>query len=88
MFAWRPGAQLISEFARRKGEIVCAKRVFGAFDGTGLDEQLKQRGVDEVFIGGQHTCVCVRHSAYGAFIRVKGTTIPRIAACVRAGERG
>ena len=61
-----PGADVIPQLAPREGEIVSPKRDYGAFDGTGLDEQLKERGVDEVVIAGQHTHICVRHSSYGA----------------------
>ena len=72
-----PGAEVIEQLAPREGEIVSPKRVYGAFDFTGLDEQLKEREVDEVVIGGQHTHICVRHSSYGALIRGYEIVIPR-----------
>jgi len=77
--AGTPGAQVIPELEPRPGplEIVAPKRAYGAFDDTGLDEQLRARGVDEVVICGQHTHICVRHSAYGALIRGYRVTIPR-----------
>jgi nicotinamidase-related amidase len=74
-------AEVIPKLAPREGEIVSPKRVYGAFDFTGLDEQLKERGVDEVVITGQHTHICVRHSSYGALIRGYAITIPRDAVC-------
>ncbi len=74
-------AEVIPQLAPREGEIVSPKRVYGAFDSTGLDEQLKERGVDEVVITGQHTHICVRHSSYGALIRGYAITIPRDAVC-------
>ena len=74
-------AEVIPQLAPRGGEIVSPKRVYGAFDFTGLDEQLKERGVDEVVITGQHTHICVRHSSYGALIRGYAITIPRDAVC-------
>ena len=65
-----PGAEVIDELAPRpERDVISEKRVYGAFDGTGLDEQLRERGVDEVVITGQHTHICVRHSSYGALIR-------------------
>jgi nicotinamidase-related amidase len=76
-----PEADVIPQLEPRDGEIVSPKRVYGAFDFTGLDEQLKERGVDEVVITGQHTHICVRHSSYGALIRGYGITIPRDAVC-------
>jgi nicotinamidase-related amidase len=74
-------AEVIPQLAPREGEIVSPKRVYGAFDFTGLDEQLKERGVDEVVITGQHTHICVRHSSYGALIRGYTITIPRDGVC-------
>jgi len=82
-----PGAQVIKELAPKPGEreIVSDKRGYGAFDFTGLDEQLKALGVDEVVITGQHTHICVRHSSYGALIRGYEITIPRDAVCAFEG---
>ena len=74
-------AEVIPQLAPREGEIVSPKRVYGAFDFTGLNERLKERGVDEVVITGQHTHICVRHSSYGALIRGYAITIPRDAVC-------
>jgi nicotinamidase-related amidase len=81
------GAQVITELEPRPGpaEIVSPKRAYGAFDGTGLDEQLRALGVDEVVVCGQHTHICVRHSAYGALIRGYRVTIPRDCVCAFDG---
>jgi Amidases related to nicotinamidase len=79
--AGTPEADVIPQLEPRDGEIVSPKRVYSAFDFTGLDEQLKERGVDEVVITGQHTHICVRHTSYGALIRGYGITIPRDAVC-------
>jgi nicotinamidase-related amidase len=83
--AYTPGADVIPQLAPREGEIVSPKRDYGAFDGTGLDEQLKERGVDEVVIAGQHTHICVRHSSYGALRRGYDISIPRDAVCAFEG---
>jgi nicotinamidase-related amidase len=82
-----PGAQVISELEPQPGprEIVSPKRAYGAFDGTGLDEQLRALGVDEVVVCGQHTHICVRHSSYGALIRGYRVTIPRDGVCAFDG---
>lgn len=81
------GAQVIEALAPqdRDREWQSPKRVYGAFDGTGLDEQLKARGVDEVVVTGQHTHICVRHTSYGALIRGYDITIPRDAVCAFEG---
>jgi nicotinamidase-related amidase len=79
--AGTPEADVIPQLEPRAGEIVSPKHHYGAFDSTGLDKQLKQLGVDEVVISGQHTHICVRHSSYGALIRGYKIAIPRDAVC-------
>ncbi len=81
--AGTPGAQVIDALAPRPGEheLISPKRAYGAFDGTGLDEQLRALGVDQVVLAGQHTHICVRHSAYGALIRGYEIIVPRDAVC-------
>ena len=80
-----PGADVIDELAPREGEIISPKRSYGAFDDTGLTEQLRERGVDEVVITGQHTHICVRHSSYGALRHGFEITVPRDAVCAFEG---
>lgn len=81
--AGTPGAQVIKELEPKPGELefISPKRCYGAFDGTDLDERLRTLGVDEVVLAGQHTHICVRHSAYGALIRGYEITVPRDAVC-------
>jgi nicotinamidase-related amidase len=85
--AGTPGAQVVAELEPHPGpaEIISPKRAYGAFDGTGLDEQLKALAVDEVVVAGQHTHICVRHSSYGALIRGYRVTVPRDAVCAFEG---
>lgn len=66
-------------------EIVSPKRFYGAFDQTGLGDVFGQYGVTDVVLTGQHTHCCVRHTAYGAFIRGYGIRIPSDAVCVFPG---
>jgi nicotinamidase-related amidase len=80
-----PGADVIEELEPREAEIISEKRGYGAFDGTDLDEQLRDRDVDEVVVTGQHTHICVRHSSYGALIRGYEITVPRDAVCAFEG---
>lgn len=83
--AGSPGAQVIRALQPREGEIISPKRVYGAFDFTGLDEQLKALGVTEVVVTGQHTHICVRHTSYGALIRGYDVIVPRDAVCAFEG---
>jgi len=85
--AGTPGAQVIAELAPQPGEreLVSLKRFYGAFDSTGLEEQLGALGVDEVVLAGQHTHICVRHTSYEAFRRGFAITVPRDAVCTFGG---
>jgi nicotinamidase-related amidase len=80
-----PGAQVIAALTPRDGEIISPKRVYGAFDFTDLDEQLKALGVTEVVVAGQHTHICVRHTSYGALIRGYDVTVAKDAVCAFEG---
>lgn len=85
--AGTPGAAVIADLAPEPGalELVVSKRWYGAFDGTDLDERLRRFVVDEIVLAGQHTHICVRHSAYGAFRHGYAITVPRDAVCAFAG---
>ena len=81
------GAQMIDAIAPIgvEREIVVPKRQYGAFEDTGLDAELARHGATEVVLTGQHTHCCVRHSAYGAFIRGLRISVPSDAVCVFPG---
>lgn len=85
--AGAPGSRVIAELEPHvsERELVSPKRAYGAFDGTGLDERLRALGVDEVVLAGQHTHICIRHSAYGAEIRGYRIVVPRDAVCAFEG---
>jgi nicotinamidase-related amidase len=81
------GARVIEALAPQPGgrELVSPKRVYGAFDCTGLGRRLRALGVQEVVLCGQHTHICVRHSAYGALVRGFAIAVPRDAVCAFEG---
>jgi nicotinamidase-related amidase len=85
--AGTPGAEVISELSPEPGplELIVPKRAYGAFDGTALEECLRAAGVDEVVLAGQHTHICIRHTAYGALLRGYRITVPRDAVCAFEG---
>lgn len=72
-----PGAQVVDELAPAPGDHVVPKRTYGAFDFTHLDDLLRGEAVDEVVLVGQRTEICVRHTAYGAFVRGYRLRVPR-----------
>ena len=63
------GAEVVSALKPRlsQREWLCPKTFYGAFEETPLAKDLKDCGVEEVYLTGQHTNCCVRHTAYGAF---------------------
>jgi nicotinamidase-related amidase len=85
--AGTPGAEVVASLAPEPGprELVVPKRAYGAFDGTGLDERLRDLGVDEVVLAGQHTHICIRHTAYGALTRGYRILVARDAVCAFPG---
>ncbi len=60
-------AQVIDELAPRDGEAVFEKRVYNGFSGTGLDQYLRARGIDTLYITGVATQICVQHTVADAF---------------------
>jgi nicotinamidase-related amidase len=49
------------------------KRRYSSFDGTSLSSLLEGtyngKGVDTIIVTGVHTHICVKHTAYDAFVR-------------------
>ena len=70
------GAQVISELKPKKGDFVLGKRTYSGFYETGLDLLLRDNGVSELVITGQHTHICVRHTCADAFARNYKITVP------------
>ncbi len=75
--AGTPGAEIIPELAAREGDFVLPKRTYSSFHETGLDPLLRAHGVDTVVLTGQHTNICIRHTAADAFFRGYGVVVPR-----------
>ena len=78
-------AQVIPELAPAEGDLVVPKRAYSAFGDTGLLDELRRRGVEEVVLTGQHTHCCVRHSAYDAFQGGLRVVVPADAVAVFEG---
>jgi nicotinamidase-related amidase len=74
--AGTPGARVIEALAPQPGDLELPKRVYSAFHETGLDLYLRQHGVDTVILTGQHTNICVRHTAADALYRGYRIIVP------------
>jgi nicotinamidase-related amidase len=75
--AGTPGADVIPELAPQEEDVVLPKRFYSAFHETGLSSLLRQHDIDEVILAGQHTNICVRHTASDAFNGGFSITVPR-----------
>jgi nicotinamidase/pyrazinamidase len=63
------GSQIVDELNPTQEDIVVRKHTYDGFLFTELDEELKRRGVRDVYICGVATDICVKHTAFGAFAR-------------------
>ncbi|MFF9359965.1 isochorismatase family protein [Streptomyces griseoluteus] len=60
-----PGSGLVAGL-RHEGDLEVVKRTVGAFQGTGLDERLRARGIDTLVLGGIATNLGVESTARAA----------------------
>ena len=75
-----PGSEVIHELEPRSTDFMVPKRSYGSFDNTNLYELLRSvyegPGANTLIITGIHTHICVKHTAYGGFIRGFNMIIP------------
>jgi nicotinamidase-related amidase len=62
-------SELVPEVGLQPGDLVVAKRQWGAFYGTDLDQQLRRRGIRTIILGGIATNFGVESTARAAFDR-------------------
>jgi nicotinamidase-related amidase len=76
------GAQVVDELKPEKGDFVLQKRRYSAFQGTGLDQLLRELEVDTLILTGVVTDICIQHTAADAFFRKYKIIVPED--CVEA----
>jgi nicotinamidase-related amidase len=64
--AEQPSGSGLAPGLRREGDLEIVKRTIGAFQGTGLDDQLRQRGITTLVFGGIATNLGVESTARAA----------------------
>jgi ureidoacrylate peracid hydrolase len=69
------GWQIVDELEPVQGEVVIRKPRYDAFLYTSLEDDLRERGVDTVVIGGVITNCCVDTTARSAFMRGFGVLV-------------
>ena len=60
-------SELVPEIGAQPEDVIIAKRQWGAFYGTNLEQQLRRRGIDTIVIGGIATNFGVESTARAAF---------------------
>jgi nicotinamidase-related amidase len=76
------GADLVDELRPKKGDLRVLKRKYSAFQGTGLDQLLRELKVDTVILTGVVTDICIQHTAADAFFKGYKIIVPKD--CVEA----
>lgn len=76
------GAEVIDELKPEKGDFQVFKRKYSAFQGTDLDQLLRELKIDTVVLIGVVTDICIQHTAADAFFRGYKIVIPED--CVEA----
>lgn len=69
------GAEIIDEVKHGEHDHLIKKRRYSAFYGTDLDLTLREMGVEEVFITGVASNICVLHTAADASLLNYGVSI-------------
>jgi nicotinamidase-related amidase len=70
------GAEVVDELKPEEGDILIKKKTYSGFFNTNLDETLKSLNVDEVYIVGVATNICVHYTASDAVLRGYKVVIP------------
>ncbi|WP_158749458.1 hydrolase [Acidobacterium sp. S8] len=60
-------SELVPEAGMQEGDVIIAKRQWGAFYGTGLEQQLRRRDIQTIIMGGVATNFGVESTARAAF---------------------
>ena len=70
------GAEIVDELKPKKGDFRVFKRKYSAFQGTDLDQLLRELKVDTVILTGVVTDICIQHTAADAFFKGYKIIVP------------
>jgi len=76
------GAEIIEELKSEKNDFRVLKRKYSAFQGTDLDQLLRELKIDTLILTGVVTDICIQHTVADAFFRGYRTIVPQD--CVEA----
>ena len=60
-------ADIVPELAPQDGDLVIPKTTYSGFQSSDIEESLRTRGIDTLYITGLHTDCCCRHTSGDAF---------------------
>lgn len=60
-------AEIVEALAPASGDLVIEKRTYSPFQSSDLDQKLKNRKIERLYITGLHTDCCARHASGDAF---------------------
>jgi len=62
-------AEIVEAVGPQPGDLVIEKRTYSPFVDTDIDAQLRDRGIERLYVTGLHTDCCARHTSGDAFQR-------------------
>ncbi len=60
-------AEIVSELEPQNGDLLIPKTTYSGFQSSNLEDQLRSRGIETLYITGLHTDCCCRHTSGDAF---------------------
>jgi len=60
-------AEIVPQLAPQPGDLVIQKTTYSPFASSDIEAQLKQQGIERLYITGLHTDCCARHTSGDAF---------------------
>jgi len=60
-------AEVVPQLAPQPGDLVIEKTTYSPFASSDIEAQLKQQGIERLYITGLHTDCCARHTSGDAF---------------------
>jgi nicotinamidase-related amidase len=71
------GAEIVDELKPQSSDFHVPKRKYSAFQGTDLDQLLRELKVDTVILTGVLTDICIQHTAADAFFKGYKIIVPQ-----------
>lgn len=60
-------AEIVPQLAPQPGDLVIEKQTYSPFASSDIDAQLRERGIERLYVTGLHTDCCARHFSGDAF---------------------